>query len=79
MSNTLIQQIAVISFDLFFDRVDWKFTFSALHMFGYGNKSIHMVPVGYTNIQSKIKINDLLSNPFTLIGEDRGGGGWFLS
>ena len=78
MFNTLIQQLAVISFDLFFHRVDWNFTFSAFHMFGYGNKSIHMVPVGYTNIQSKTKINDLLSNPFTLMGEDWGGRGWGL-
>ena len=47
-------------------RVDWDFNFSALHKFGYGDKFIHMVKDGYTNIQCKIKINGLLSDPFTL-------------
>ena len=41
-------------------RVDWDFTFSALYMFNYGNKFIHIVQVGYTNIQSKNKMNGLL-------------------
>ena len=41
-------------------RVDWDFTFSALHIFGYGNKFIHIIEFGYTNIQSKIKMNGLL-------------------
>lgn len=35
-------------------------------MFVSPNKFMHMIRVGYTNIQAKIKINDLLSNPFTL-------------
>ena len=39
---------------------DWDFTFSALHLFGYGNKFISIVEGGHTNIQSKIKINGLL-------------------
>ena len=39
-----------------FHRVDLDFTFSALHMFGYGNKFIHIVQVGYTNNQSKILV-----------------------
>ena len=45
MSNTLKEQLAVISLD-FSHRVDWDFTFSALHMFGYKNKFIHMIQVG---------------------------------
>ena len=36
-------------------------------MFGYGVKFIRMIKVTYTNIQSKIKKNGLLSDPFTLI------------
>ena len=37
-----------------------------MYKFGSGDKFIHMVKDAYTNIQSKIKINDLLSDPFTL-------------
>ena len=36
-------------------------------MFGYGAKFIRMIKVAYTDIQSKIKINALLSDPFTLM------------
>ena len=36
-----------------------------MHKFGYGDKFIHMVKDVYTNIQSKIKINGFLSDPFT--------------
>ena len=58
MPNTLMKQLAVI----FCHRVDRDFTFSALHMFAYGNKLIHMIHVCYTNIQSTIEINGLLSD-----------------
>ena len=34
---------------------------------GYGEKFIHMIKVAYTNIQSKIEINGLLTDPFTLM------------
>ena len=34
-------------------------------MFGYGDKFIHMLRVAYTNIESKIEINGLLSDPLT--------------
>ena len=51
-------------------RVEWDCNFSALRKFGYGDKSIHhMVKDVYTNIQSKIKINGLLSDFFTLTRE----------
>ena len=40
-----------------------------MHKFGYEDKFIHMVKDVYTNIQSKIKINGLLSDPFTLTQE----------
>ena len=68
MSNTLNKQLAVISLDFLkvFDRVDWVFVFSVLHQFDYRNKFIRIIQVAYTNIQSKIKINGLLSEPFTL-------------
>ena len=49
--------------------MDWDFYFSALHKFGYGDKFIHMVKDVYNNIQSKIKINGPLSDPFTLTQE----------
>ena len=32
-----------------------------------GSKFIHMIKVALTNIQSKIKTNDILSDPFTLM------------
>ena len=75
MSNTLNKQLAVISLDFIkaFDRVGWAFISFALHKFGYGNKFMHMIQVAYTNIQSKIKINDLLSDPFTLMQGDHQG------
>ena len=67
MSNILKKQLAVVSLDFAkaFDRVDWDFIFSVVHKFGYGNKFIHMIQVAYNNTQSKIKINYLLSDPFT--------------
>ena len=69
MPKALKKQLAVISLDFLkaFDRVDWDFIFSALHKFGYWNKFIHMLQVVYTNIQSKIKINGVVFDPFTLI------------
>ena len=48
-------------------RVDWEFVFSVLQKFGYEAKFICMVKVAYTNIQSTIKINSLLFDPFTLM------------
>ena len=38
-----------------------------LRKFGYRNKFIHMIQVASINIQSKIKINGLISDPFTLV------------
>ena len=38
-----------------------------LQKFGYGEKFICLIKVAYTNIQSKIEINGLLSDPFTLM------------
>ena len=35
--------------------------------FGYGGKFIHMIKVAYTNIESKNKINGLVSDRFTLM------------
>ena len=55
MSNTLNKQLAAISFS----QGAFGFYFSALHMFGYKNKFIHIVQAGYTKIQSRIKINGL--------------------
>ena len=37
-----------------------------MQKFGYGVKFIRMIKVAYTDIQSEIKINDLLSDAFTL-------------
>ena len=62
LSNTLNKQLTVVSSH----KVDWGFTFSALHMFGYGNKFVYMIQVGYTNIQPKIKINGLLFDSLSL-------------
>ena len=47
--------------------MDWDFISSDLQKFGYGVKFIRMIKVAYTDIQSKIKINGLLSDPFTLM------------
>ena len=71
LSNTLNKQLAVISLGFLkaFEKVNWDFIFSALHKFGYENKFIHMIQFTYINIQSKIKINGLLSETFTLMWE----------
>ena len=55
-----------LSLDFLKARLDFDFIFLALKKFGYGNNFIHMIKVYYNNIQSKIKINGLLSKPFTL-------------
>ena len=47
-------------------RVDFDFNFSVLYKFGCGDKFIHMVEDANTNTQSKIKINGLFSDLFTL-------------
>ena len=47
--------------------MDWEFVFPVLQKFGCGEKFICMMKVTYTNIQSKFKINGLLSHPFTPI------------
>ena len=39
---------------------------SALQKFGYGEKFMHMIKVAVTKIHSKIKINGLPSDTFTL-------------
>ena len=48
-------------------RVHWDFNFSVFHKFRYGDKFIRMVEDAYSDIQSKIKIIGLLSDPFTFI------------
>ena len=44
-----------------------------MRKFGYGDKFIHMIKVEYTNIQAKIKINGILSEPFILMQRFRQG------
>ena len=41
--------------------------FSVLHNFGYEDNFIQMIKLACNNIQSKIKINDLLSDLLTLM------------
>ena len=38
-----------------------------MHKFGYGNKFIYMIKVAYNNIESKIKVNDILPDTLTLM------------
>ena len=47
--------------------MDWDFAFSVLQKVGYREKFIRTIKVAYTNIQSRIKIYGLLSDPFTLM------------
>ena len=69
MYNKLNKNLSVISLDFLkaFGRFDWEFIFLALEKFSYGENFIHMIKVCYNNIQSKMKINGLLSDPFTLM------------
>ena len=68
VSNKLNKNLSVISLAFLkaFDRLGWDFIYLALEKFGYGENFIHLIKVCYNNIQSKIKINGLLSDPFTL-------------
>ena len=59
-SNKLNKNLLVIALTV-------DFIFSALRKFGYGDKFIHMIKVAYTNIDSKIKINGILSEPLILM------------
>ena len=69
MPNKLNKNLSVISLDSLktFARVGRDFVFFALQKLGYGDKFIHMMKFAFTNIQSKIEINDLLSDPFTVM------------
>ena len=60
VSNKFNKNLSVIIL-----RVDWDLNFSVLHKVGYGDKFIDMVKDVYTNIQSKIKVNDLLAQRHT--------------
>ena len=68
MSNKLNKIFSVISLDFLkaFDRLDWTFVFKALEKFGYDENFIYLIKICYNDIQSKIKINGFLSDPFTL-------------
>ena len=70
MSNKLNKNLSVISLDFLkgFGHLDLNIlNFLALEKFGCGEKFIQMIKVCYNNIQSKIKINGLLSDPFTIM------------
>ena len=47
--------------------MDWDFISSDLPKFGYGEKFIRMIKVAYSDIQSKIEINGLLSDHVSLM------------
>ena len=49
------------------DRVDWDFVFYPMQKFKNGDTFIHIITVACTNIQSKVKINGLVSDAFTLM------------
>ena len=60
MSNTLNEQFAAISLDSLSEGELEFYFFSPSYVWLWKQIHIHIVEVGYTNIQSKIKINDLL-------------------
>ena len=68
ISNILNKNLSVISLDFLkaFDRLEWNFIFQALEKSGYGKKFLHLIRICYSDIQSKVKINGLLSDPFIL-------------
>ena len=68
VSNKLNNNFSVISHDFLmaFDRLDWNFIYKALEKIGYGKNFLHLIKICYNNIQSKLKIHGLLSDPFTL-------------
>ena len=64
VSNQLNKNLSVMSPDYLkaFDHLDLNFIFLALEKFVYGENSIQMIKVCYNNVNSKIKINSLLSD-----------------
>ena len=69
VSIKLNKNLSVISLDFLkaFDRLDSDFIFMALEKFGNDENFRHLIKICYSKIQSKIKINGLLSDPFTLM------------
>ena len=65
MSNTLNEQLAVVSLDSF-SQDGLRFHFFCPSYVWLRNKFIHILEVVYTNIQSKIKLMVSLSNLFTI-------------
>ena len=63
------KNLSVMSLDYLkaFSRLDRGFIFMTLEKFGYGENFRHLIKICYNNIQSKIKINGLLSDLFTLM------------
>lgn len=63
LSNTLKGPLAFIFLNFLegFDNVDWDFILSVLCKFRYRSKLIHIIPLAYANIQSKSKVNAVLS------------------
>ena len=48
-----------------FDRVNWNFLLKTLENFNFGPVLISWLKLLYTNIESKVKCNDFISDPFT--------------
>ena len=69
MSNKLNKNLSVISLDFLnaLNRLDWDFIAMALERLSFGENFRHLIKICYNNIQSEIKINGLLSDPFTLM------------
>ena len=59
--------VALLSIDQMkaFDRVNWNFLLKTLEKFNFGPVFISWVKLLYTNIESKVKCNDFISDPFT--------------
>ena len=48
-----------------FDRVNWNFLLKTLEKFNFGPVFISWIKLLYTNIESKVKCNDFISDSFT--------------
>ena len=49
-----------------FDRVNWEFLFKTLQKFNFGPQFIQWIKILYTDVKSCVKVNNFISEPFSL-------------
>ena len=74
-TNDLDLELAVVNLDWYkaFDLVSMEFTLKALRKLGFGETFVHWVSILYTDIESSVLINNILSDFFPVTRSVRQG------